>query len=364
MSDERGLAFRMRRKHLDPIHAVSAAAQSAGPLPRSHGRGRTKRCRGIVEAQEIGNIGQAERAASAARVAHSKTKPRADRHDSQHMPVADASSRVSGDEGVVLIGFWDLRRRACNVPSRRLWQMGWKRWSMEHHPWAGRADIHTCQTKTRDMTRHGIRDIDISSRRVGPDLLCPDRNWREPPVTHPPPLNQQSINESDELRVSTTVTSSTKTTRAPCTRSTSDCKTTIHVTCEELSSPATQSSIRPRWYRPHSHTSPHRVLGEGCFGLQGCTRGSSPAVWTLLYDRRFPAVCDMPVALGDGLSPLLTFLWANKSHALSSFFETQYHRNLEGDSSPDSDRYIHLQREENCAHLLTTRASSSELYLA
>lgn len=47
---------------------------------------------------------------------------------------------------------------------------------------------------------------------------------------------------------------------------------------------------------------------------------SSPAFWTLLYDRRFPAACDMPVALGDGLSPLLTFSWANKCHALSSYF--------------------------------------------
>lgn len=103
-----GIGFRMRRKQLDPIHAVSAAAQSAGPPPRSRA---DKRCRGIVEAQEIGNIGQAERAASAARVAHSKRKPRADRHDSQPMPVADACSRVSGDDGVVLIGFWDLRRR-------------------------------------------------------------------------------------------------------------------------------------------------------------------------------------------------------------------------------------------------------------
>lgn len=47
---------------------------------------------------------------------------------------------------------------------------------------------------------------------------------------------------------------------------------------------------------------------------------SSPAFWTLLYDRRFPAACDMPVALDDGLSPLLTFLWANKCHALSYYF--------------------------------------------
>lgn len=38
-------------------------------------------------------------------------------------------------------------------------------WSI--HGQAGQ-NIHTCQTKTRDMTRHGIRDIDISSRRVGP----------------------------------------------------------------------------------------------------------------------------------------------------------------------------------------------------
>lgn len=60
------------------------------------------------------------------------------------------------------------------------------------------------------------------------------------------------------------------------------------------------------------------MLGEACFGLQGCSTGSSPAFWTLLYDCRFPTVCDMPVALGDGLS-LLTFLLANKCHALFSF---------------------------------------------
>lgn len=82
------------------------------------------------------------------------------------------------------------------------------------HPWAGRADIHTCQTKNagHDTTWHSRYRYLISSG--GPCLPCPDRNWKEPPVTHFPSVNQQSINESDELRVSTTVTSSTTTTRA------------------------------------------------------------------------------------------------------------------------------------------------------
>jgi hypothetical protein len=43
----------------------------------------------------------------------------------------------------------------------------------------------------------------------GSCLPYPDRNWEEPPVTRVLFLSKQSINESDELRVSTTVTSST-----------------------------------------------------------------------------------------------------------------------------------------------------------
>lgn len=48
-----GIGFGMRRKHLDPIHAVSvAAAESAGPLPCSRAN---IMCRGIIveEGQEI-----------------------------------------------------------------------------------------------------------------------------------------------------------------------------------------------------------------------------------------------------------------------------------------------------------------------
>lgn len=85
---------------------------------------------------------------------------------------------------------------------------------MERHPRAGQTDIHICQTKTWDMTRHGIRDIDISSLSGGPRLPRPDRNWER--ATHqslPLSTSSQSINDSDELRVSTTVTSSTTATR-------------------------------------------------------------------------------------------------------------------------------------------------------
>lgn len=60
----------------------------------------------------------------------------------------------------------------------------------------------------------------------------------------------------------------------------------------------------------------------------------SPAFWTLLYDRRFPAVCDMLVAHGDGLSALLTFLWADKVRCSFYNFDSQCHRDLEGDFAP------------------------------
>lgn len=89
--------------------------------------------------------------------------------------------------------------------------MGWKRWRV----WGihGRADIHTCQTKRGNMTRHGIRDIDFSSRRVGPAfpvLTGTGRSYHS--LTPLFSTSSQSMNQI-KLRVSTTVTSSTATTR-------------------------------------------------------------------------------------------------------------------------------------------------------
>lgn len=73
----------------------------------------------------------------------------------------------------------------------------------------------------------------------------------------------------------------------------------------------------------------------------------SPTFWTLLYDRRFPAVCDMPVALGDGLS-LLTFLWANKCHAVSSFLRASVI--VIGDFAPRFGQMYSPARSKETAH--------------
>lgn len=193
-----GIGFGMRRRQFDPIHAVWPSQQQLSrqvPLPRSRAN---RMCRGIVEAQRDWKIGQAQRAASAARVSHSKRKPRADRHDSRLMPVADASSRMSGHASGVLIGFWAFETDTQRATSWSLADgMDGKDgvWSMEH-PRQGRHPH--LPDKTRDMTRHGIRDIEFSSRRVGPAFPVLTGTGKSYQSLHSPLLDQQSINESDE----------------------------------------------------------------------------------------------------------------------------------------------------------------------
>lgn len=142
---------------------------------------------------------------------------------------------------------------------------------MEHCVWSIHGQAGQTSTpakrKTRDMTRHGIRDIDISSRRVGPAfpvLTGTGKNHQS--LTSPLSTSSQSMNQ---MSCESPPPSPHRQQQPgqPWTRSTSVCKTTIHVTCDETSSPATQSSNRSRCFRPHSHTSPHRVLGKyvsGC----------------------------------------------------------------------------------------------------
>lgn len=116
------------------------------------------------------------------------------------------------------------------------------------HTLQGRHPHLPNKTWRHDTTWHLRYRYLVSSG--GPYLPYPDRNWKEPPVTRFLFIWKQSINESDELRGSTTVTSSTKTTSIARIRSTFDCKTTYHVTRERFSSSAPQSSIRSHGVRP------------------------------------------------------------------------------------------------------------------
>lgn len=196
------------------------------------------------------------------------------------------------------------------------------------------------KTREHDTTWHSRYRFLVSSG--GPCLPCPDRNWKELPLTRSPLLSQQSVNESDEA-ASLHYRSPHRQQRpgAVWTRSTPNCKTTNSVSHAKRSCALRPNlPIRSRYFRPHSHASPHKVMGVNmCLaaGLQHeiFTRFLDPAV------RQQPPRCVRHAGGPRSWSPLLTT-------PLLFFF-----------SRATTSHDIHLQEAKIAHAWLTTRASIS-----